>query len=79
MLTARLVGWAPHATILASTVFRNLWTVDSASAILAGLAKAVTLSAWVEEHVHHQVSATVIPCKAGEVMYARFLGVLGSV
>ena len=76
MLTALLVGWAQLAMILASMVFNNPWTADSASAILAGLVKAATLFAWVEERVQIQASAIVIPYKAGVVMCAKFLGVL---
>lgn len=79
MLTALLVGWAPHAMIPVSTVLKLPWTADSASAIPAGPAKAVIPSAWVVERVYHRVAAIVIHFKAGEVMCAKFLGVLGSV
>lgn len=50
--------------------------MDFASAILAGLAKAVTLFAWVEERVQIKAFATVILSKAGEVMFVKFLDVL---
>ena len=65
--------------ILAFTVYKNQWTVDFASASPAGLAKAVTLFAWVEERVPIEAFATVILSKAGEVMFAKFLDVLASV
>lgn len=65
--------------ILAFMVYRNQWTVDFASASLAGLGKAVTPFAWVEVRVRKVAFATVILSKAGEVMFAKFLDVLASV
>ena len=63
--------------ILASTELNNLWTVDSVSVILAGPAKAVILSAWVEENARSRVFAIVIPFKGGVVTCAKSLVVLG--
>lgn len=63
-------------TILVSMAYKNQWTVDFVSAILAGLARDVMLSAWVEEHVQIVAFATVILSKAGEVTFAKFLDVL---
>ena len=62
--------------ILAFTVFKNPPTVDSVSAIVAGLAKAVILSAWIGGSVHSQAFAIVTLSKAGEVNYAKYLVVL---
>ena len=64
--------------ILASTEFKNLWTVNSVNVILAGPAKAVILSAWVEESARIQVFAIVIPLKGGVVTCAKSLVVLVS-
>ena len=63
--------------ILASTELKNLWTVDSVNVILAGPAKAVIPSAWVEENARRQVFAIVIPFKGGVVTGAKSLVVLG--
>jgi len=62
--------------ILAFMVYKNQWTVDFASANLAGLAKAVTLFVWVEVRVRSWAFVTVILSKAGEVTFAKFLDVL---
>ena len=52
-----------HAMILVSTVFKNLWTADFASAILAGLVRAATLFCMGRGNMfHNQVTVTAIPC-----------------
>ena len=65
--------------ILAFMVYKNQWTVDFVSVSLAGLGKAVTLFAWVEERVRKAVFVTAILSKAGEVMFVKFLDVQVSV
>ena len=65
--------------MLVFTVYRSQWTAEFASASPAGLGKAVTPFAWVEERVRIVEFATVILSKAGEVMFAKFLGALVSV
>ena len=65
--------------ILAFAVYKNQWTVDFASVVLAGLERAVTLSAWVGERVWKMAFANAILLKAGEVMFVKFLDVLASV
>ena len=61
--------------ILAFMVYKNQWTVDFASANIAGLGKAVTLFVWVEVRVRSSAFATVILSKAGEVTFAKCLDV----
>ena len=61
--------------ILAFMVYKNQWTVDFASANIAGLGKAVTLFVWVEVRVPRSAFATVTLSKAGEVTFAKFLDV----
>lgn len=74
--TVLLVGWDQLATILAFTVFKNPWTVDSANVTLAGLGKVVMHFAWAEERAPNLESAIASPCKAGAETCVKFLGVL---
>lgn len=76
MSTVLLVGWDQLATILAFTVFKNPWTVDSANVTLAGLGKVVMHFAWAEERAPNLESAIASPCKAGAETCVKFLGVL---
>lgn len=76
MSTVLLVGWDPHATILALMVFKNPWTVDSVNVTLAGLGKVVMHFAWAEERAPNLESAIASPCKAGAETCVKFLGVL---